>query len=180
MRATFHKHNSNKLMNSEIVKVFSKYIQYHDGALLGITGDIDDLGIYVATSGRALAENLVDIYNQYLRQYFYEWESDNSKALIDVCFIQSGEESLLLGACKHIKPVELFFDNIYYDINGIIKNNSYISPAKTTISFGSAFINNPSLDQKIEILINKILHDISFDPIPYICRLWRKLGISWS
>ena len=53
--------------NPLLMRVLSTYVAHPESILFGITGDIDNLGIYVAKNGRAKAENLVDLYNQIIR-----------------------------------------------------------------------------------------------------------------
>lgn len=57
------------LYNPIIMDVFSEYSNSNSGFLFGVTGDLDNLGVYVARNGRPAAENLVDFYNQVTRNY---------------------------------------------------------------------------------------------------------------
>lgn len=53
----------NRLFHPLVMETFLDYLD-QGGNLFAITGDLDNLGVYVARNGRPAAENLVDLYNQ--------------------------------------------------------------------------------------------------------------------
>lgn len=51
--------------NPKLISAFCSYFDnINDLYLWAITGDLDNLGVFVAQNGRATAENLVDLYNR--------------------------------------------------------------------------------------------------------------------
>jgi hypothetical protein len=141
------------LWNPLIMKVFSSYAETHDYKLFGISGDVDNLGTYVALNGRGRAENLVDLYNQYTRNYLYKWAFENSNEIVDICFIPSGEELFSLGVAKNLGPVEGLFVDINPSINKIVVGNSDLKPDDTSISFGCAIIEDYHITDYIRYMI---------------------------
>ena len=85
----------NRLYNPLIMDVFFEYQQ--GGTLFGITGDLDNLGVYVARNGRPSAENLVDLYNQSTRNFLEGWVVKNRLNVQSLSFIPSGEEIFIVG-----------------------------------------------------------------------------------
>ena len=88
------------MFNPLVVDVLREYVE-DGGSLFGITGDLDNLGIYVARNGRPSAENLVDFYNQIIRNYIQGWVIDHSDSLRSVAFVPSGEEVFVVGISKN-------------------------------------------------------------------------------
>ena len=66
----------NRLFNPLVMEIFLDYSSQR-GELFAITGDLDNLGIYVARNGRPAAENLVDLYNQTIRNFLEMWTAEN-------------------------------------------------------------------------------------------------------
>ncbi len=64
-----------RLFNPLIMEMFLEY-QQREGILFAITGDLDNLGVYVARNGRPAAENLVDLYNQTTRNFLEKWTAE--------------------------------------------------------------------------------------------------------
>ena len=85
-----------RLFNPLIMEVFLEY-QQGSGVLFGITGDLDNLGIYVARKGRPAAENLVDLYNQTTRNFLERWTAENRPNIETLSFVPSGEEVFIVG-----------------------------------------------------------------------------------
>lgn len=73
------------------MRTFLDY-QPQEDKLFAITGDLDNLGIYVARNGRPAAENLVDLYNQITRNFLESWVTENRSSIKTLSFVPSAEE----------------------------------------------------------------------------------------
>jgi len=124
-----------RLFNPLIMEVFREYIQ-EGGTLFGVTGDLDNLGVYVARNGRPSAENLVDFYNQSIRNYLEEWASTNYDSLRSIAFVPSGEEILLMGISKDITLPQTLFDEIKDGVMKLARDQKFIDIGDTSASFG--------------------------------------------
>jgi hypothetical protein len=123
--------------------------------LFGITGDIDNLGIYVAKNGRAKAENLVDLFNQIIRNESIRWARAHNDCMDDMTFIASGEEIVILGICRDRTVVDDLFHNINANINRLLRDNHFIDIGETGISFGCAIFADLDLIKKIAWLAER-------------------------
>lgn len=167
--------NSKTLWNPLVMRIFTKFIDVPENTLFGITGDIDNLGTFVALNGRARAENLVDLYNQYIRNYFLRWGSRNSQVVIDMCFVPSGEELFLLGVSKDTVPVKDLFEKVNPEINEIIINNEYLKPAETSISFGCELLQETELIEKIRIMVHQMRNNKTFNTFPLYLQIMEQI-----
>lgn len=161
--------------NPLIMRVLAAFVDSPNTVLFGITGDISDLGSFVALNGRARAENLVDLYNQYARNYFSRWKSSNYHPIIDLCVVPSGEELFLLGVSRNPTPVIDLFAKVNPEINEIVLNNQYLEPTQTSIAFGCALLQETDLIEKIEIMIRQIRNDKTFNPFPLYLQVMEQI-----
>ena len=53
-----------RIWSRKILKVVELYTRKRGVFLFAVTGDLDNLGIFVSRYGRPAAENLVDVYNR--------------------------------------------------------------------------------------------------------------------
>ena len=81
-----------RIWSRKILKVLQAYDRNQTLFLFGITGDLDNLGVFVSRYGRPLAENLVDIYNRLIGAFMYGFTKKHSRAIPAFCMIPSGEE----------------------------------------------------------------------------------------
>lgn len=167
--------NSITFWNPLIMRIFKKFIDVPENTLFGITGDIDNLGTFVALNGRARAENLVDLYNQYIRNYFLRWGFKNLQVIIDMCFVPSGEELFLLGVSKDTIPVKDLFEKVNPEVNEIIINNEYLKPTETSISFGCALLQEAELVEKIRIMVHQMRNNKTFNPFPLYLQVMEQI-----
>lgn len=86
----------NRLFNPLVMETFLDYSS-QEGKLFAITGDLDNLGVYVARNGRPAAENLVDLYNQTIRNYLEMWTVENQGKIMSLAFVPGGEEVFVMG-----------------------------------------------------------------------------------
>lgn len=87
------------LVKENVLDVLRTAFKNPEHHFLGITGDVDDLGVFVAQHGRAHAENLVEFISVLTENYFMNWRDRNEAYISSFVFIPGGEEMLLLGTC---------------------------------------------------------------------------------
>lgn len=124
-----------RLFNPLVMEVFREHNK-EGGILFGITGDLDNLGVYVARNGRPSAENLVDFYNQIIRNYLQGWVTEHHDSLGSVAFIPSGEEVFLIGISRNPELPQRLFDEIKDGVMKLAHEQQYIDIGDTTASFG--------------------------------------------
>lgn len=125
-----------RIWSRKILKVVKVYNSNRNLFLFGITGDIDNLGIFVSQHGRPLAENLVDIYNRLIGAFMYKFVKKHSKIIFNFCMIPAGEEIFAIGVTNDPAVVNKFFSLLENEINNFIKENAPFSDENVTISFG--------------------------------------------
>lgn len=128
-----------RIYSNKIARIFKKYYLNKDLIIFAISGDIDNLGIFVSRKGRAEAEILVDSYNRIMGKYFYDLYGDKDK-FVDFVVIPSGEEIFLIGLAKRTKDINESFKILKNNINKFIFNNSPILDKTVTVSFGCSII----------------------------------------
>ena len=121
--------------NPLVIEVFKDYVN-EGGHLFAATGDLDNLGVYVARNGRARAENLVDLYNQTIRNYLEGWVSENEKKIISFAFVPSGEEVLIVGVARATEIPKRLFDGLRDGISKLMESQEYLDIGNTSASFG--------------------------------------------
>lgn len=124
-----------RLFNPLVMEVFREHIE-EGGILFGVTGDLDNLGVYVARNGRPTAENLVDFYNQIIRNYLQGWVTEHHNSLGSVAFVPSGEEIFLVGISKNSELSRRLFDEIRDGVMKLTREQQYIDIGDTAASFG--------------------------------------------
>lgn len=155
------------LYNPHVLAVFVEYMKDPTSRFLwGITGDLDNLGVFVAENGRAKAENLVDLYNQVTRNYISNWYRENASDIQAVCFLPCGEEVLILGTTKDMNVVTKLFSDIKVAIKEKINEYDFIEVGGTGASFGCSVLREDSSDTLISQLI-KDYKKTSSDEIIY-------------
>ncbi len=123
--------------SKKVVSVL-RYFQLHPHVtLFGITGDIDNLGIYVATNGRAPAEILVDTYNRMIGSVYYDYLQSHPHEFFETCFIPSGEEVFILGTASDISAAEALFHHLKdQSIVSLLTENTPLDCGETDVTFG--------------------------------------------
>ena len=105
--------------------------------LFGVTGDIDNLGIYVARNGRAKAEILVDTYNRLIGSVFYDFLGSKPHEFFETCFLPAGEEIFILGTAADERSARTLFDRINSaEAPVTLAENIPFSVGNTDITFG--------------------------------------------
>lgn len=144
-----------RLFNPVVMEVFSDYHR-QGGHLFGLTGDLDNLGVYVARNGRPQAENLVDIYNQTIRNFLENWAVENKDSLISMAFVPSGEEVLIIGVAKNkLAPMQLF-ERIRDGTMSLMSGQPFLDIGDTAASFGGKIFgteHNPKIDHLTNAVI---------------------------
>lgn len=137
-----------RLFNPVVMEVFSDYHR-QGGHLFGLTGDLDNLGVYVARNGRPQAENLVDLYNQIIRNFLENWAVENKDSLTSMAFVPSGEEVLIIGVANNrLTPMQLF-ENVRNGTMSLMSSQPFLDIGDTAASFGGKIFeteHNPSID----------------------------------
>lgn len=124
-----------RLFNPLVMEVFREHTN-EGGILFGVTGDLDNLGVYVARNGRSSAENLVDFYNQIIRNYLQGWVAEHHDSLGSIAFMPSGEEVFLVGISKDSELPQRLFDEIRNGVMKLAREQQYIDIGDTAASFG--------------------------------------------
>lgn len=143
-----------RLYNPLIMEVFLEY--QRGGILFGITGDLDNLGVYVARNGRPAAENLVDLYNQSARNFLEGWVVENKAKIQSLSFIPSGEEIFIVGIAKDKNIPHDLFNQLRGGIMELMQSQRYIDIGETSASFGGKVFQNNELDDKINAMASLI------------------------
>ena len=144
----------NRLFNPLVMETFLDYSS-GGGKLFAITGDVDNLGIYVARNGRPAAENLVDLYNQIIRNYLEMWAAENQQKIRSLSFVPSGEEVFIIGVTTDEDTAQNLFDKLRGGVMELMQNQHYIDLGETSVSFGGKVFGN-ELDLKIKTLADAI------------------------
>jgi hypothetical protein len=142
-----------RLLNPLALEVFCDYIDHPNTKLFAMTGDLDNLGVYVARNGRPKAENLVDYYNQIIRNYLENWAESNSDKILSIAYVPSGEEVFILGVASHIDAPTKMFLEIRPAIQESIVAQTYLTFSPTAATFGGDILDASLYD--INGLVNK-------------------------
>ena len=132
----------NRIWSKKILKVIETYNLNQGLFLFGVTGDLDNLGVFVSRYGRPLAENLVDVYNRLIGMFMYEFVKRHSKVIPVFCMIPSGEEVFAIGVATNKEIVAEFFSLLKDAINSFIKENTRFPDEDVTVSFGCKIFSN--------------------------------------
>lgn len=144
------------IWNDKIFSIVKYYVNHPDVNLFGITGDINNLGVYVAQNGRSKAENLVDIYNQLISNFMDSYVEKHCNKIKKFYLMTSGEEVFALGAVADYLSAENFFITISNTINNFIQFNFPLAPNDVTISFGCKIFSNKSILQMSDNFVKQV------------------------
>lgn len=157
-----------RFWSKKIVNVLRIKNSFQSKILFGITGDLDNLGIFVSKQGRAIAENLVETYNHIIGAYCNDFVRTH-KDIIEFAFLPSGEEIFAIGVADNQDVVDLFFSKLHSEINPLLKQ-SPIQAEYVTISFGTKIFNDISTQQVIDAVdsgditsANKVFLDVMLE-----------------
>ncbi len=146
-----------RIWSRKVVSVLRYFHHHPHCTLFGITGDMDNLGVYVARNGRAQAEMLVDAYNRLVGSTYYDFVESRPHQFFETCFLPSGEEIFVLGACADTASAESLFEHLRkVDIPAILTENIPLNVGETNITFGSATFQNSSISSTIRTLLSAI------------------------
>lgn len=101
-----------RIWSKKIVSVLRYYRSNPHVVLFGVTGDLDNLGVYVASNGRAKAEVVVDSYNRVIGSLFYQFMSDHPHLFYESHFLPAGEEVFILGTCADEDIAKQLFSHL--------------------------------------------------------------------
>ena len=128
------------------------------GVLFAITGDLDNLGVYVARNGRPTAENLVDLYNQAMRNFLEDLVEQEGSGIKSFCFVPCGEEAFALGTAVDEVAARALFGKLREGFMELMRGQSYISLGETSASFGCRVLGR-EIDPKIISLVRAVEED---------------------
>lgn len=114
--------------------------------LVGITGDMDNLGIFVSRHGRPAAENLVDVYNHLVGAFLYDLA--RRAGILHFVVIPSGEELFAFGICRDRNVISGLFSSLQKEANEFIQVNCPIKAEGVAISFGCKVLEGKDVDSK--------------------------------
>jgi hypothetical protein len=121
-----------------------------------VTGDIDNLGRFVALNGRAKGENLVDHYTSLLDQFLGEWRQKQGSGLIEFCFIPAGEEVSIFGVAKRKSISQSLFNALRSEFPRLLKrNHGYLGSKDTSVTFGFQIFDQPHIRKRIGEFIHR-------------------------
>lgn len=144
-----------RLFNPLVMKVLLDYNNNDNrGYLFAMTGDLDNLGVYVGRNGRAAAENLVDLYNQIIHNCLQKWRATR-KDILSLSLVPSGEEALVLGVSDGQDAPENLFNTLRNEVMLSIKGQPYIEIGDTAASFGGVVFGS-EFDAQIQNLVNAV------------------------
>lgn len=130
-----------RIWSKKIIAVLRHFRLNPDTVLFGITGDIDNLGIFVAKNGRAEAEVLVDSYNRIVGLMYYEFIRAHSDNFFETYLLPAGEEVFIIGTSSDENIVNHLFRYIEkIDIPKIIRKSGLTNVSATNISFGCSLL----------------------------------------
>lgn len=126
-----------RVWSRKIVAVLKDFLVHPHRTLFGVTGDIDNLGIYVARNGRAKAEILVDTYNRLIGSIFYEFIGSKPHEFFETCFLPAGEEIFILGTAADQQSTKSLFARLHSaDASTTLAENITLGVGDTNITFG--------------------------------------------
>ncbi len=153
-----------RLFNPLIMEVFLEYQQEEGGVLFGITGDLDNLGVYVARNGRPAAENLVDLYNQTTRNFLERWTVENRPNIETLSFVPSGEEVFIVGIANNESTAQDLFSQFQGGVMELMQSQPYIDLGGTSASFGGKVFRD-ELNSKMNHLVETVRHNKSDEEV---------------
>ncbi len=135
-----------RIWSRKVLKVVEAYDRNRDLFLFGVTGDLDNLGVFVSRYGRPLAENLVDIYNRLIGAFMYGFIKKHPKVIPVFCMIPSGEEIFATGVATNEAVVNEFFSLLEDEVNNFIRENAHLADEDVTVSFGCKIFSGDTVD----------------------------------
>jgi hypothetical protein len=145
-----------RIWSRKVLKVVETYDRNRDLFLFGVTGDLDNLGVFVSRYGRPLAENLVDIYNRLIGAFMYGFIKRHLKAIPAFCMIPSGEEIFATGVATDRSVVNEFFLLLGGEVNNFIKDNAPLADENVTVSFGCKIFSGDMIDTAVSRLVELV------------------------
>lgn len=134
-----------RIWSRKILAVVDYYTSHPNTRLFGITGDLDNLGVYVSRNGRPLAENLVDVYNRLIGAFMCSFTGRHRSKVQRFCMIPSGEEVFSVGATTDTSVAGKFFKLLVSEVNGFIRANAPFFSDEVTVSFGCKVFPNKTI-----------------------------------
>lgn len=143
-----------RVWSKKVVAVL-RYFRHHPHCtLFGVTGDVDNLGIYVARNGRSKAEILVDTYNRFMGSIFYEFLGSRPHEFFEACFLPAGEEIFILGTASCRQSVESLFARLHLsDAAATLSENIPLDIGGTNITFGCSSFSSDFMSSQIDSLL---------------------------
>lgn len=145
-----------RIWSRKVLKVVETYDCNRDLFLFGVTGDLDNLGVFVSRYGRPLAENLVDIYNRLIGAFMYGFIKGHSKAIPAFCMIPSGEEIFATGVAIDRSVINEFFLLLGDEVNNFIRENAPLMDKDVTVSFGCKIFSGDSIGTMTSRLVESV------------------------
>jgi len=132
-----------RIWSKKIVAVLHHYRSNPHTILFGVTGDLDNLGVYVARNGRAKAEILVDSYNRVIGSIFYHFIDQHPHLFHESHFLPAGEEVFILGTCADEAAAKGLFQHLQDTSIPQLLIQAGLDPeiAATDASFGCCVLN---------------------------------------
>lgn len=145
-----------RIWSRKIFKVVEYYVSNPATRLFGITGDLDNLGVFVSKNGRPLAENLVDVYNRLIGAFMYSFVERHRDTILRFCMIPSGEEVFAIGVATDTSVTRKFFKLLADEVNGFIRANAPLSANNVTISFGCEIFSNKTIRPRTSTFVELV------------------------
>lgn len=142
------------LINHTIYRVLLRIVKEKKGVPFAVTGDVDELGYYIARNGRAKAENAVDILNQVIENHVAAW-CQAHKAVYDVAVNPSGEEIFIIGLAINEERLEKFFKSLRSVLSRLDGTQYEAMIPKLKVSFGCLGFNLAWMINKVEQMLRE-------------------------
>lgn len=136
-----------RIWSKKVVAVLHHYRSNPHTILFGVTGDLDNLGVYVARNGRAKAEILVDSYNRVIGSIFYHFVGQHPHLFHESHVLPAGEEVFILGTCADEAAAKGLFQHLQNASIPKLLVQAGLDPeiTETDASFGCCVL-NPHID----------------------------------
>ncbi len=169
-----------RIWSRKILKVVETYDRNRELFLFGVTGDLDNLGIFVSRYGRPLAENLVDIYNRLIGAFMYRFIKNHSKVIPAFCMIPSGEEIFATGVATNRSVINDFFLLLEDEVNNFIKENAPLADEDVTVSFGCKIFSSDTIgiatSRLVELVRTRRIQEASSAYLEFMLAIRRELA----
>src|SRR3989338_1698599 len=135
--------NAPRLWSKKIYQVLKYYHDHEhpDLFLFAVTGDIDNLGMFISRNGRAAGQNLIDVYLRLMGLFMHVYVREHREDIMSFAFLPAGEEVTVMGVARTKEACQEFFDVVQNRLSRfIVENDPIIGDENVTVAFGCKVI----------------------------------------